>query len=190
MFGIYIYGSIPFSLLSGEGGDFNFRHLILRALKQNLEAITIANGFRAEIKGVVFGGAESQIRDGEILIYGIRDAVINYQSEAADQTTRFTRPSSRTRNIYVKLRLLIKSELCGEITDDMLELRENYADSIIKGLYGRHASARQLNSLLLDGIACGSGLVAFDISQFKEYGFSGRLELEAEVRLMYKEKFY
>ncbi|MCU7500725.1 MAG: hypothetical protein HF309_15735, partial [Ignavibacteria bacterium] len=86
MFGIYTYGSIPFSLLSGEGGDFNFRHLILRALKQNLEAITIANGFRAEIKGVVFGGAESQIRDGEILIYSIRDAVVNYKSEAADQT--------------------------------------------------------------------------------------------------------
>lgn len=173
----------------GEVADFNFRHLILRALRQNLEAITAANGFRAEVKGVIFGDSERQIRNGEILIYSIRDAGLDYHSEPADQTRPSPRPPSRVRNIYIKFRLLVKTESCGEITDEMIELRENYTDSLIKGLYGRFAAARQLKTLLMDGISAGSGLVAFDISQFKEYEFSGNLELEAEVVCTYKEKF-
>lgn len=174
--------------MDGETEGVNYRYLILRALKQNLEAITITNGFRAEIKGVRFGGSESQIQNGEILIYSARDASVkNNQGETAGQSNLFNFSSIKMRNMHVKFRLLVKDEICSEITDDMVELRENYADAIIKGLYGRYAPARQLHSLLLDGISSSSGFAAFDILQFKEYGFSGRLELEAELLFTYKD---
>lgn len=194
MLGNHTYGTVPFALAGepgSESGNFNYRHLILRALKQNLEAVTKANGFKADIKRVIFGKPGSPQQNGDILIYSIRDvAVLNYQGDSVDRNSYLIRSSSRIRNLYVGLHLLVKSELSGEITDSMVELRENYADSLIKGLYGRYAPARQLYTLLMDGIANDSGLVAFDISQNKEYGFAGDLELETEILFQYKEKFY
>lgn len=194
MFGNYTFGAIPYGLVYGgenEGGGFNYRHLILTALKQNLEAITVANGFRADVKRVIFGQSEKQLKNGEILIYSIRDAaVLNYNDEQADFNSSLVRSSSRIRNIYVKFRLFVKSELSSEIPLKTIELRENYADALIKGLLGRYAPARQLCTLLRDGISNDSGLIAFEILAYKEYGFAGDLELEAEVLLQYKEKFY
>lgn len=188
MFCSYTYGSIPFSMVNeGMPEGFNYRQRILIALKQNLEAICLANGFSAEIKGVRFGTAGSRVQNGEILICSIRDAAVMNAGEAADPNGQITPPSSRTRNIYLKLRLLVKGETCSQISDEMIVLRENYTDSLIKGLYGKNITARQLYSLLLEGISGGTGLIAYNISQFKEYGFQGDLELEAEVVFTYKE---
>lgn len=194
MLGNHTYGALTFGLahvMGSEAGNFNYRHLILRALKQNLEAVTIANGFKTDINRVMFGKPNSPLQNGEVLIYSIRDvAVLNYQGDSVDRNSYLIRSSSRIRNIYVGLRLFVKNELSGEISDSMIELRENYTDSLIKGLYGRYAPARQLYTLLMDGIANDSGLVAFDISQNKEYGFAGDLVLETEILFQYKEKFY
>jgi hypothetical protein len=85
--------------------------------------------------------------------------------------------------------MFVKAEPCSEITDSIIGLREDYADALINALNGRYAPARQLYALLLEGISKGAGLSAFDISQFKEYGFAGDLELEAEVLLTYNEQF-
>lgn len=194
MVGNYTYGAVAYGLVydeENESGGFNYRQLILTALKQNLEAITISNGFRAGVKRVIFGQSDKQLQDGEILIYGIRDsAVLNYKVEPAELNNSLLRSSSRIRNIYVKLRLFVKSELSSEISLKAVESRENYTDALIKGLLGRYAPARQLYSLLRDGISNDTGLIAFEILEYKEYGFAGDLELEAEVLLQYKEKFY
>ncbi|HEX2866782.1 MAG TPA: hypothetical protein VHO03_07055 [Ignavibacteriales bacterium] len=194
MLGSHAYSAVPFGLAGDPGleiGNFNYRHLILRALKQNLEAVRKANGFKADIKRVIYGKPDLPMKNGEVLIYSIRDvAVLNYQGDSVDRNSYLIRSSSRIRNIYVGLRLLVKNELPGEISDSIIEFREDYADSLIKGLYGRYAPARQLYTLLMDGIANDSGLVAFDISQNKEYTFAGDLVLETEVLFQYKEKFY
>ncbi|MCU7497215.1 MAG: hypothetical protein HF314_16480 [Ignavibacteria bacterium] len=193
MFGNSTYGLVPFCLAGNrqsDQGDINYRYLILMALRQNLEAITLANGFKVDIKRVVFGSPEYQLQSGEILLYGMRDvAVLNYRGESVDLNSTLFRSSAKIRNIYLRLRLLVKFDLCSEITDQMVALRESYTDGLIKGLYGLHAPARQLFTLLVDGISNDSGLVAFDILQNKEYCFSGNLELETEILLQYKEKF-
>lgn len=193
MFANFTYGSNPFlTPLNGvvETGSFNCRQLILRALKQNLEAITIENGFSVDIKRVIFGNTVSELQNGDILIYSIRDlAVLKNQIPELPPHACLPGPFFSVRNVYVKLRLKVKGGLCSEITDSMVDLRENYPDALIKALKGRYPAARQLYTMLLDGISNGSGLSAFDISQFKEYTFSGDLDLETEIMLQYKEIF-
>lgn len=194
MFGISTFGSLPICTVQCDGSRapaFNFRHLILMALKECLESVTMANGFKVDISRVIFGKDGSPLKDREILIYSVRDtAVIKYEGDSVDRNSYLLRPSSKTRNMYVKTRLLVKGGSCGEITSEMVEQRENYADAILKAIYGAFPAARQLYNLLLDGIASEAGLAALEVTQFKEYSFACDLLLETEVLMQYREKFY